>query len=185
MPSESALLFVSTLSRSADSFNHAKEILENNFGDILVISSSLPWDYSSYYKDEIGWPLFRQIIFFKNLMDPCLLVDIKLKTIEIESLLSLDGKRRINLDPGYLTLSKVVLASTKNYAHRIYLGKGIYGEITLIFKEGTYSPHIFTYRDYQDKSHIDVFIKARALLKKISLTTQAAKCHSQPGSESQ
>ena len=185
MPSESALLFVSTLYRSVDVFNQSKQILEKTFGDILFESPSLTWDYSSYYKDEIGWPLFRQIIFFKNIIDPVLLVDIKLKTNEIESLLSLDGKRRINLDPGYLTLSKVVLASTKNYAHRLYLGKGIYGEITLIFKDGTYTPHIYTYRDYQDKSHIDIFIEARELLKKISLTTQSAKCHSELGSESQ
>jgi len=168
MPLESALLFVSTLYRSVDVFDQSKEILEKNFGDILFESTSFTWDYSSYYKDEIGWPLFRQIIFFKNLIDPVLLVDIKLKTNEIESVFSFEGKRRINLDPGYLTLSKVVLASTKNYAHRIYLGKGIYGEITLIFKEGTYIPYIFTYRDYQDKSHIDIFLKARALLKKIS-----------------
>ena len=167
-PPESALLFVSALYRDADVFEQSEEILENNFGDTLYISPPLPWDYSSYYKDEIGEPLFRQIIFFKNIVDPGLLVDIKLKTNEIESALSLDGRRQINLDPGYLTLAKVVLASTKNYAHRLYLGKGIYGEITLIYKDETYSPHIFTYRDYQDKSHIDIFMKAREMLKKIS-----------------
>ena len=185
MPSESALLFVSTLYRNADVFNRAKEILQNNFGDVLFESTSLTWDYSSYYKDEIGWPLFRQIIFFKNIIDPGLFVDTKLKTNEIESAFSLNGKRLINLDPGYLTLSKVVLASTKNYAHRIYLGKSIYGEVTLIFKNGTYSPHIFTYRDYQDTSHIDIFLNARALLKKMLLTTEATKCHSGFCSESQ
>ena len=164
---EPALLFVSTLYSSSDIFNYSKEILEKNFGDILFISPSLPWEYSSYYKDEIGWPLFRQFIFFKNLIDPELLTDIKLKTNEIESALSSEGKRRINFDPGYLTLSKVVLASTKNYSHRIYLGKGIYGEITLIYREGIYSPHLFTYRDYQDKTHIDIFMKARETLKKM------------------
>jgi hypothetical protein len=172
-PPESALLFVSTLYHSEDIFNQANVILENNLGDVLYLSPPLTWDYSSYYKDEIGWPLFRQIIFFKNAIDPGLLVDMKLKTNEIESAFTLNGRRQINLDPGYLTLSKIVLASTKNYAHRLYLGKGIYGEITLIYRDGTYSPHLFTYRDYQDKTHIDVFIKARALLKKISLTTEA------------
>ena len=164
---EPVLLFVSALYSSSDIFNYSKEILEKNFGDILFISPSLPWEYSSYYKDEIGWPLFRQFIFFKNLIDPELLTDIKLKTNEIESALSSEGKRRINFDPGYLTLSKVVLASTKNYSHRIYLGKGIYGEITLIYREGIYSPHLFTYRDYQDKTHIDIFMKARETLKKM------------------
>jgi hypothetical protein len=166
-PPELALLFVSTLYHSEDIFNQAKGILENNLGDILFVSPSLTWDYSSYYKDEIGWPLFRQIIFFKTAIDPGSLVDIKLKTNEIESALLFNSKRRINLDPGYLTLSKVVLASTKNYAHRLYLGKGIYGEITLIYRDETYSPHIFTYRDYQDKSHIDIFMQAREMLKKM------------------
>lgn len=166
---EPALLFISTLYCKKDSFNHSRKIIEENFGEILFMSPSLPWDYSTYYKDEIGWPLYRQFIFFKNLIDPRLLVDIKLKTNEIEASLSSEGKRSINLDPGYLTLSKVVLASTKNYAHRIYLGKGIYGEVTLIYKNNIYKPHLFTYKDYQDKTHIDIFLKAREILKKISV----------------
>jgi hypothetical protein len=166
--SEPALLFIGTLYSNEDAFNRSKKILEENFGEILFISPSLPWNYSSYYKNEIGSPLSRQFIFFKTLIDPGLLADIKLKTNEIEASLSSKGKRTINLDPGYFTLSNVVLASTKTYAHRIYLGKGIYAEVTLIYKDDTYKPHLFTYRDYQDKTHIDVFLKAREMLKKIS-----------------
>jgi len=98
-PPESALLFVSTLYRDTDVFEQSEEILKNSFGDILYTSPPLPWNYSSYYKDEIGEQLFRQIIFFRNIVDPGLLADIKLKTNEIESALSLDGRRLINLDP--------------------------------------------------------------------------------------
>jgi len=164
---ETALLFVSTLYSNEEAFNRSRKILEENFGETLFVSPSLPWDYSSYYRDEIGWPLQRQFIFYKNLIDPGLLADIKLRTNEIEASLSSEGKRGINLDPGYLTLSKVVLASTKNYAHRIYLGKGIYAEVTLIYRDNTYKPHLFTYKDYQDKTHIDIFMKAREMLKKM------------------
>lgn len=164
---EPALLFVGILYSDAGIFDHSKEILEKNFGDILLTSPSIKWDYSSYYKDELGWPLFRQFIFFKNLIDPGILVDIKLKTNEIEDVLSSKGKRCINLDPGYLTLSKIILASTKNYAHRIYLGKGIYAEVTLVYKDGKYNPHLFTYRDYQDKTCIDIFMNVREMLKKM------------------
>jgi hypothetical protein len=164
---EPALLFIGTLYFDTKIFDRSKEILERNLGDILLVSPSMPWDYSSYYKDELGSPLFRQFIFFKNLIDPGFLADIKLKTNEIENALSSEGKRCINLDPGYLTLSKIVLASTKNYAHRIYIGKGIYAEVTLIYKGGTYKPHLYTYRDYQDKTYIDMFINARAILKKM------------------
>ena len=164
---EPALLFIGTLYSDTKIFNHSKEKLEKHFGDILLVSPSIPWDYSSYYKDELGSPLFRQFIFFKTLIDPGILADIKLKTNAIEDALSSGGKRCINLDPGYLTLSKIVLASTKDYAHRIYLGKGIYGEVTLIYKDGLYKPHLFTYRDYQDKTYIDIFMNVRAILKKM------------------
>lgn len=164
---EPALLFIGILYSDTKIFDRSKEILERNFGDISLVSPSIPWNYSSYYKDELGSPLFRQFIFFKNLFDPGFLADIKLKTNEIEDALSSEGKRRINLDPGYLTLSKIVLASTKNYAHRIYIGKGIYAEVTLIYKGGIYKPHLYTYRDYQDKTYIDIFINARAILKKM------------------
>jgi hypothetical protein len=162
-----ALLFIGTLYADTEAFDLSRKLLEKNFGDILLESPSIQWDYSSYYKDELGWPIFRQFVFFQNLIDPGILADIKLKTNEIEDILSSDGKRRINLDPGYLTLSKVVLASTKNYSHRIYLGKGIYAEVTLIFKDGTYNPHLFTYRDYQDKTSTDMFLNVRAILKKM------------------
>jgi hypothetical protein len=161
------LLFIGILYADTEGFKLSRKLLENNFGDILLESPSIPWDYSSYYKDELGWPIFRNFIFFQNLIDPGILADIKLKTNEIEDIISSDGKRRINLDPGYLTLSNVVLASTKNYSHRIYLGKGIYAEVTLIFKDGTYNPHLFTYRDYQDKLYIEVLMNAREMLKKM------------------
>ncbi len=163
---EPVLLFVGTLYSDAGIFDYSKEIIEKNFGEIILTSPSIKWDHSSYYKDELGWPLFRQFIFLKDLIDPGILADIKLKTNEIEDALSSKGKRCINLDPGYLTLSKIVLASTKNYAHRIYLGKGIYAEVTLIYKDNIYTSHLFTYKDYQDKTYIDIFMNIREMLKK-------------------
>ncbi len=166
---EQALLFVGALYSDHEIFVQSKEILTRNFGDSLSVSPPLPWDYSSYYKDELGWPIMRQFIFFRNPIDPGNLTGIKLLTNEIEDSFSVDDKRRINLDPGYLTLSRIVLASTKNRAHRIYLGKGIYGEVTLLYteKEGTFKPHLFTYMDYQEKSCIDVFMNARQMFQKI------------------
>jgi hypothetical protein len=143
-----------------------QQTLEREFGGALLVSPLSKWDYSLHYKDELGWPLLRQFVFFKNVIDPETLADIKVKTNEIEDSFSVNGKRQINLDPGYLTLAKIVLASTKNYAHRIYLRKGIYGEITLFYQDGIFKPHIFTYRDYHEKSCIDMFMRARELFKK-------------------
>ncbi|MEW6569680.1 MAG: DUF4416 family protein [Nitrospirota bacterium] len=165
---ESAFLFVGTLFSETDAFVRARERLEICFGAILAESSQLQWDYSSYYTKEIGSPIYRRFVFFEKLIDPGMLSRIKLTTNEIEESFSEGGKRRINLDPGYLTLSKVVLASTKNYAHRIYLSDGIYGEVTLIYRNGSYEPHIFTYKDYKDKAYIDIFLDMREKLKTIS-----------------
>lgn len=147
--------------------DQVQQILERKFGDTLLVSPLSEWDHSLYYKDELGWPLFRQFIFFKNIIDPETLADIKVKTNEMEDAFSVHGKRRINLDPGYLTLAKIVLASTKNYAHRVYLRKGIYGEVTLFFQDGIYRPNIFTYRDYQEKSCVDMFMRARELFSEL------------------
>jgi Domain of unknown function (DUF4416) len=165
---EPALLFIGTLYSDPGISDRSRELIEKNFGEVLFSSHSLPWDYSAYYKEELGSPLFRQFIFFNNLIDPGTLADAKLKTNEIEDMFSSEGRRRINLDPGYLTPARIVLASTKDYAHRIYLGKGIYGEVTLIFKDGIYSPHLYTYRDYQDKQYVEIFMNARELLRKKS-----------------
>ena len=167
--SEKAHLFIGMLYSRAEIFTLSKERLEKKHGDIFYASQPVQWDSSTFYRDELGWPIYRQFIFFKDAVDPGTLADIKLETIAIEGLFSEAGKRRINLDPGYITLAKVVLASTKNYSHRIYLGKGIYAEITLIFRKdrNLYAPHLFTYRDYQDKMCIDMFMYVRDELKKM------------------
>ena len=164
---EPGLLFVGALYSNPDVFSESSEILRKTFGEILFTSPPSPWDYSLYYRDELGWPIVRQFLFFRDLIVAGSLPDIKLKTNELEEALSFDNKRRVNLDPGYLTLAKVVLASTKNYSHRIYLDKGIYGEVTLIYREDTFKPHLFTYRDYRDRDCVDLLVNARAMLKKM------------------
>lgn len=162
-----ALLFTGILYSDESYLSKAKESLLKIFGSALLETPSVSWDYSEYYKEEIGSPIKRIFIFFRNLINPGGIVDIKLRTNDIEASLSTDGKRNVNIDPGYLTLANVVLATTKGYSHRIYLGKGIYGEVSLLYKEKdrTFIPHTFTYPDYQDKKCIEMFIKAREFLK--------------------
>jgi hypothetical protein len=164
---ESGLLFIGTLYSDPHLFSRSEEILQKSFGEVLFISPPSPWAYSLYYKHELGWPIVRQFIFFKDLIEAGSLPDIKLKTTAVEKELSVNNRRGINLDPGYLTLAKVVLASTKNYSHRIYLREGIYGEVTLVYHDNTFRPHLFTYRDYQDPGCIEIFLTARTALKKI------------------
>ena len=164
-PPDPAFLFIGTLYRKEECFSEAREKLKASFGEIAFQSPALPWDYSDYYKEELGSPITRAFIFFRNLINPEALAGIKLFTIDLELKLSAGGKRSINLDPGYLTSYQIVLASTKSYAHRVYLGKGIYAEVTLIHRDSRYCPHLFTYRDYASDEYIQIFERARSLLK--------------------
>ncbi|HXX54138.1 MAG TPA: DUF4416 family protein [Thermodesulfovibrionales bacterium] len=160
-----ALLFIGTLYRSEAYLSEARQKLRASFGEVALESRARPWDHSEYYKEELGSPLSRTFIFFRDMINPEALGDIKLFTNRVELQLSSHGKRNINLDPGYLTPYQVVLASTKNYAHRIYLGKGIYAEVTLVHKDGRYCSHLFTYRDYASDEYIQLFEHARVFLK--------------------
>lgn len=163
---EPCLLFIGMLFSASEILDVVQRRLEEAFGPLLLSSPITPWDYSDYYADELGTPLFRKFLFFRDAIDPGILADIKIRTNEIEAEFSANGKRRVNLDPGYLSSSKIVLASTKDYAHRIYLGKGIYGEVTLYFQGGQYRPHLFTYRDYAEKAYADMFAHVRGLFRK-------------------
>ncbi|MDI6744632.1 MAG: DUF4416 family protein [Thermodesulfovibrionales bacterium] len=164
-----ALLFAGVLYSDESYLSKAKKSLLKNFGPAILETPSVSWDYSEYYKEEIGSPIMRTFIFFKELINPAEIANIKLRTNDIEAELSADGKRNVNIDPGYLTLANVVLATTKGYSHRIYLGKGIYGEVTLLYKEKdkTFAPNIFTYSDYHEKNCIEMFLKAREILKNV------------------
>lgn len=164
-PVEQTLLFAGLLYSRTEYLLAAKERLGAAFGKILSESDEMPWDKSDCYKEEMGWPIKRRFLFFTDRIRPENLPEIKILTNEIEDQMSTNGKRNINIDPGYLTLSRVVLASTKNYSHRIYLGKGIYAEVTLVHCNGRFQPHIFTYPDFSSSQYIRIFEDARAFLK--------------------
>lgn len=159
------LLFIGTLFKEKEIYYTSIEYLRNLYGEILMESAPKEWRYSNYYTDELGSPIFRRFIFFKKLISEGDIADIKLQTNEIEIKLSINSKRMINLDPGYISLAKLVLATTKDYSHRIYLKNGIYGEVTLIYKKNSFIPHINTYKDYADKNYIELFNLARQIYK--------------------
>jgi len=158
---EEALLFVGALYASPEICDRLLPELEYHFGSTLLESPVMSWDHSQYYSDELGMPISRRFIFFERLIDASLLPEIKVLTDEIECRNLTDGKRQINLDPGYLTEAKVILASTKNYSHRIYLGRGIYAEQEYIFSKGSYQPLSHTYTDYRKPEYLSIFIQAR------------------------
>lgn len=165
---EKALLFAGLLFSNEDYRIKAVERLEESFGEIAMECPPLEWNFSDYYKEELGEPIFRRFVFFKNLIEQDSLSSIKLTANEIEKKLSGNGKRHVNIDPGYLTPAKLILASTKDYSHRIYLRDGIYAEVTLTYKKGKFIPHINTYKDFGDFRYQRIFALARGLLHLLS-----------------
>jgi len=126
------------------------EHLAAAFGPADMISPELPFDFTDYYSAEIGSPLVRRMIAFETLIDPGALPDIKLRANELEAALRRpDGSRRVNIDPGYLTLWHLVLASCKPFAHRPYLGRGVYADVTLLYRGRTFTPLAWTFPDYR------------------------------------
>src|SRR3972149_4845625 len=103
---EEPILFIGTLFSDKKIFDDVLPILRDNFGTILFQSTTQPWKYSDHYTKELGTPLFRNFIFFEEIIDPSILADIKLLTNDLEAIYSHDEKRQINLDPGYITLAK-------------------------------------------------------------------------------
>ncbi|KAF0181049.1 MAG: hypothetical protein FD164_1600 [Nitrospirae bacterium] len=172
-----ALFFISTLFADSTVFVAVCDELEKKFGSILMESPTWPWDYAEHYSDEMGSKLCRRYLFFAASVGQDEIAAAKLTTNEIEQRFTEDGKRQINLDPGYLTLAKVVLASTKDYSHRLYLGSGIFAELTLTYQQGRFSGAMNTYRDYLDERSLRVFSLARRLF---SLLFDKEKAGSDP-----
>jgi hypothetical protein len=159
-----ALLFSSVLYSKEDCSLEAIGLMEGRFGELTMVTPPVKWDSSDYYRRELGAPIFRRFVFFRELVPQDALAGIKLITNGIEQELSADGKRNVNLDPGYLTAAKVVLASTKDYSHRIYLRDDIFAEVTLMYIRGCFVPNLNTYRDYREDKCLKIFYTARTLL---------------------
>src|SRR3989304_5776987 len=167
-PVEQVKLFTAILFGNEGVLNTARENLSSALGLIDMSSPVWSWSHSNYYKKEMGADLKRIFLFFERPITPDRLADIKNITNEIEDSFRRNTEnlpeRPINIDPGYMTLAKVVLASTKDYSHRIYIGKGIYAEVTLFYQDKTFQPLLHTYPDYRSGEYVDLFNKARGNL---------------------
>lgn len=159
-------LFFSIFSNNIELIEESLGMLEKIFGLIDMSSDYIPFDKTKYYEREFGKDLVRKIVFFENLISPENIVEVKLKSVSLEVKYTTDCKRKVNIDPGYLALSRVVLTTGKDYAHRIYLNKGVYADLTYIYKKGEgYISLPWTYPDYSSMEYRDIFMKAREILK--------------------
>ncbi|MCM8779103.1 MAG: DUF4416 family protein [Candidatus Omnitrophica bacterium] len=156
-------LILGMIAGEVEFFDKAKYSLEKKFGETDLESNVFAFDKTDYYEKEMGKDLKRKFLSFKKLIKPDKIAEIKIFTRRLEKKFSISGKRQINLDPGYITDAKLVLATTKDYYHRIYLKKGIYAEVNLYFKAGSFHYFDTTYPDYRTPEYIGFFNEVRKI----------------------
>jgi len=151
-PAKPAKLVCGILSQHGKVGADAEAALETLYGPTDLRSDRRPFTESCYYEPEMGADLERWWVSFKRLVTAGDISSIKVATNAIErDLAGTAGRRRVNLDPGYVVPSRLVLATTKDYTHRIYLSEGIYGEVTLVWQSGRFVPMDWTYPDYRSE----------------------------------
>lgn len=139
----------------------AAQRLEEIIGRFDFAGPEMIFDQTEYYRAEMGWPLVKRFFSAEGLIDPADLVEIKVRSAELEAEFSAQGKRTVNIDPGYVSAERLVLATGKNYTHRIYLGRGVWADLTLIFERGRFRPLPWTYPDYADQDALAVMTDIR------------------------
>lgn len=167
---EPVKVFCGILFKEENILNSGLKKLEEYFGRYELKSEIFSFDLTDYYSEEMGTSLKKIFVLFENLLSPENCSEWKIFSNDIEKQFSLipeKPSRQINIDPGYIEMSKVILLTTKNYSHRIYIGKGIYAEVTLLWKNKRFEFLEWTYPDYRTEIAINFFTKARERLKGI------------------
>ena len=157
-------LIVGILTSIPDLLPETEKALTTCFGTIDARSEIFLFDWTEYYAEKMGSPLYRRFFGFSELIEAPAVVDAKIATNELEAYMS--GKhtsvqRPINLDPGYLEQSKIVLASTKNFFHRILIDRGIYAETTLHFQGRRWKSFPWTFPDFGSGKYDEFFTTLR------------------------
>jgi hypothetical protein len=160
-PPDPAKLVIGFFLQDRSRFAAILDVLIERFGPVDILSRWFPFDFTAYYASEMGEPLFRRMMSFNRMIDPDSLAEIKLTTNGIEKSFQQEGKRTVNIDPGYLLRERFVLATGKNFAHRISIGKGIYADLTLMFQRGDFQTLAWTYPDYAQENVIEFLRRVR------------------------
>ncbi len=162
-------LICGILTADADLLEQARERLDAIFGPVDVADGPWLFDTTAYYTNEMGAGLCRWFVAYTRLVSPGRLAEIKHTTNRLEADLAdqyrtLTCRRPVNLDPGYVALDKLVLATTKNHAHRMYIGDRMYGEVTLRYADRRWQPWPWTYPDYARETYHPFLTRARDAL---------------------
>jgi hypothetical protein len=165
-PNLSGIVVWGTITNDILLVSQLEDDLRQRFGKIIFKSSVIPFEFTKYYESEMGEKLTRSWLVTEQLKPLEQLVDIKNFARKLEAKqLNSKGQRRINIDPGFLTLFNFVLATTKNYGHRVYIKENIFCEVTLIYQNKSFQPLDWTYPDYRNA--IPFFNQVRSQLYKM------------------
>ena len=160
-PAHAVKLVASIFSADWSDIGAAIDTLTVRFGKPDFVSAGMPFAETDYYEEEMGKLLVRRMVSFGPLIRPEALPEIKCLTNRMEALHEQGDQRRVNIDPGYLSPSHLILATGKGYSHRPYLRDGIYADLTLIFSDGTFRPLPWTYPDYAGRQMIGLLNRVR------------------------
>ena len=153
------------ISRHPDALVWGRQQVTSFWGGELLVSPPLPFSHTRYYEKEMGTGLLYQLAAFKQTIDPGDIAEVKLHTNALErefiGLSKHPELRPLNLDPGYLGALKFVLATTKDAAHRIFLGRGIFAEVTLLFQDGAWREEHWTYPNFRDAPYKSFLLECR------------------------
>jgi hypothetical protein len=168
-PHPPVLRFLAGFSRYPEAFDWAMERAVGAWGPVALASERFEHRETNYYDTTMGMDLKKCFFAFETLADPAELSEWKLTSnqweIDYQQLGRHPEPRPLNLDPGYLTDAKLVLATTKDRDHRIYLSRGIFAEVTLHFHRGKWEPRPWTYPDYQRADYHEFFLRCREYLR--------------------
>ena len=144
----------------------AKQLVERRFGKADFESAPIAFTFTDHYAKEMGTGLTRRFCSFSRLIKPDALAEVKVWTNRLEERLSRQKRRLVNIDPGYIDMARLVLASTKDFRHRIYIGRGIHAEVTLFYKDKHFQHGDLTYPDYRTPEYIGIFTAIRDIYAK-------------------
>jgi hypothetical protein len=161
---DDALLFIAFSFRKKIALADLKKKAIKPFGEIFKLSDCFSFEYSNYYEPEMGSELLKVFAVYKDFYPIEKAVQTKLNAIAIENETAENGRRTINIDPGYLTLAKLVLTTTKNFDHRIHIGAGIFADVQIRYRNGEFVANSWTYPDYRERSTFEFLKSARLYL---------------------
>lgn len=165
LPAPEVKLLSGVLFTDEELLSRGKELMIEKYGEIDFESERFIFKVSDYYEPEMGWPIYRLFWSFRKLINPKEIARIKIECHEIEDQLTIEGKRKVNLDPGYMDYGKVVLASAKYNWQKIYLDLGIFADLTLRYEKGNFFPFPWSFPDFKQGHYNRTFLRIRELYK--------------------